>query len=118
LRERKCDDLFQNRYFHLRDFYCLTKKETFLFRTSESLKYETTKCELAYLIDVQSFTILKEIINVGLRQKSLSVVLVATTTTKKKKKLEDVMARCQQHLKSKSGKHNKHFINKKCLDGL
>jgi hypothetical protein len=23
-----------------------------------------------------------------------------------KKKLEDVMARCQQHLKSKSGKHN------------
>jgi hypothetical protein len=33
-------------------------------------------------------------------------------------KLEDVMARCQQHLKSKSGKHNKHFINKKCQDGL
>jgi hypothetical protein len=65
----------------LRDFYCLTKKETFLFRTSESLKYETTKCELAYLIDVQSFTILKEIINVGHRLKFLNVVLVATTTT-------------------------------------
>jgi hypothetical protein len=81
------------------------KKETFIFRTSESLKYETTKCELAYLIYVQSFTIFKEIINVGLRQKSFNVVLVATTTTTKKK-LEDVMARCQQHLKSKSGKHN------------